>query len=140
MPQSVTSEQSRLLFYTLTANGAFSTVSGLVFLLQARPLAAWAGLSEPLWLTGIGVILVPFGARLLWLGNRKSVHLWEALLISGLDLGWIIITAGLAIGVPGLFSPAGVYAVFALALIVLVFLDLQLYSLWKSRAGKPFPA
>lgn len=137
MPQFISSEQSRLLFYTLTANGAFSTVSGLVFLLQAQPLAAWAGLSQPLWPTGIGAMLVLFGARLLWLGNRKSVRLSETLLISGLDFGWIVITAGLAIGIPGLFSPAGVYAIFALALIVLMFLDLQLYSLWKCRSRKP---
>lgn len=140
MPQFIISEQSRLLFYTLTANGAFSAVSGLVFVLQAQALAAWAGLSEPLWLTGIGTMLMLFGARLLWLGNRQRVHLWEALIISALDLGWIVITVGLAVGIPGLFSSAGVYTVFVLALIVLLFLDLQLYSLWKSRTGKPSPA
>ncbi|MEX2524135.1 MAG: hypothetical protein WD750_04190 [Gammaproteobacteria bacterium] len=133
MTRIITAQQSRLLFYTLTANGAFSAVSGLIFVLQAQPLAAWTGLSQPIWLTGIGTMLILFGARLLWLGRRKSVHQWEALLISGLDLGWVVITVGLAVGVPGLFTLAGVYAVCAVALIVLTFLDLQLYALWKCR-------
>jgi len=55
----------------------------------------------------------------------------EALLISTLDFGWVVITVGLALGVPNLFNLAGVYTVFMLTFIVTLFPGLQLYAIWS---------
>ncbi len=43
-------------------------------------------------------------------------------------------SVALVLAVPGLFSAPGVATVLGVASIVLMFFDLQVYALWKTRA------
>lgn len=133
MSHEITGSQSRMLLRALMANGLFSSVSGLVLLLFASAVAGRIGLSEPTWLTGTGLVLLLFGARLIQIGRSGRVSRAEAIAISVMDLAWVVGTVALALAVPGLFNTAGVAAVITIALVVLIFFDFQAYALWKSR-------
>ncbi len=133
MNTTIERSESPILFVALTLNGAFSLTCGAAFALFAGPLSRWLGLAETWWLAAVGVVLVGFGARLLWLGRGPSVARAEVVSISAMDLGWVIATVALALGVPGVFSGSGVVATLVVAAIVLSFFDLQAYSLWKTR-------
>ena len=133
METNVTYEQSRLLFRTLTANGLFSTVSGLVMLVFSSPVAAYLGLPDARWLFWLGIVLIGFGGAVLFHGYRKRVRRAEAIAISALDLGWVLGSALILLLAPGLFTTAGIVAVLVVAAIVLTFFELQVYALWQTR-------
>lgn len=133
MSRQITGNQSRLLFRTLLANGIFSATSGLILLLFSGPVAARIGLAEPAWLVGTGLVLLLFGARLVRIGQAGSVQRMEAIAISAMDLGWVVGTVALALAIPGLFNTTGVWAVIAIAAVVLMFFDFQAYALWKTN-------
>ena len=126
-------DDSRLLFRALLANGVFSSLSGLIMLLAAGPVAQMIGIAEPAWLRGLGAVLLVFGGSLLLHVYRRKVRRVEAVAISAMDLGWVIGSALLLLLVPELFSATGVVAVLVVAAIVFAFFELQAYALWKAR-------
>lgn len=129
----LTNDDSRLLFRALTANGAFSLLSGLAMLLTASTLAGLIGVAEPRWLIAIGAGLVGFGGHLLWLVRRKRIRHSDAIAISAADLAWVVGSLLLVALWPGQFTGFGIVAVLSVALIVLAFFELQAYALWQHR-------
>ena len=134
MSATVTAQESKLLFRAFFANGLFSLVSGTVMLLFKTPVATFLGLQQPMVLTGLGAVLVLFGASLLFHAYRRRVSRTEAIAISAMDLGWVVGSILLVLFVPGLFSAAGISAVLVVAAIVFIFFELQTWALWKTRA------
>ncbi len=116
----------------LVANLLFSLGSALVFLVGAR----LGGV--PVWLlqaVGIGLFgfvgLIGFALARLRIG-------W-ALLISALDIGWVVGTVPLVL-VPGLLTPWGQMATLGVAAFVGLFAFGQLFGIYyalKDRAGGP---
>jgi hypothetical protein len=135
MGKQLTFGDSRLLFRALGANGLFSLTCGLIMVVAAGPVSAFIGLENVYWTLGLGVMLVLFGASLLLHFRRKKVSRIEAVAISVMDLGWVIGSAVLVLLAPELLSRAGLLAVIAVAVIVLLFFELQALALW--RASKP---
>ncbi len=135
MKDKFTTNDSRLLFIALTANGVFSTLSGLTMLLFSGALANLIGLSEPRILLGLGVGLLLFGGSLLLHRYRNSVRKSEAYIISLMDLFWVIGSIVLVVVAPSIFSSAGIVVVLAVAAVVLTFFEMQALALWRMRAS-----
>lgn len=132
MTKQVTGSESQLLFRALGANGAFSLLCGLAMTSASGPIAELTGVPNHLWVLSLGIGLIFFGASLLVHFRRQRVARAEAVLISGMDLGWVIGSAALLLFAPGLLTPAGFTTVLLVALAVFVFFNLQAYALWQS--------
>ena len=133
MSKVITSQDSRMLFAALGANGAFSAVCGMILALASAAVAGWLGAPGPVWVALIGIGLVLFGCQLLWLASRGRVSRTDALVISAMDLGWVVVSAVLLIWVPESFTQVGIVTIAAVAGVVLIFSDLQLYAIWKAN-------
>ena len=133
MSASLSQRQTPLLFKALRANGLFSILSGLVMLIAHRPVDSLIGLGHPLFVLATGVCLILFGVDVYRRGRQASVRRGDAIAISLLDLGWVLGTALIILMAPGLLSPIGNAIAVAIAVVVLVFFDLQVYALWRAE-------
>lgn len=105
-------DRTRLLRLALTANVAFSTATGLVMLLRGPTVAEALGdLPAPL-VTALGGCLFVFAAGVALVATRPRPA--RALLVSLLDLGWVVGTVPLVF-VPGLLTPLGTACVLVVA-------------------------
>ncbi len=136
-PQTVTRDTSPLLFRTLAANAAFSGLSGLLLALAPSSIAAWLGLPGNVLLAPLGLMLIGFAALLFFYVRRQAIRRVEALVISALDLGWVLGSIALVLFAPGLFSGTGVIAVLAVAAVVLLFFEGQALALWRLGRATP---
>lgn len=115
-----------LLRGALLANAAFSTLTGALLLSGHDALVEWIG-AVPAWvLTGIGAGLLGFAAWVAWVTRRPTPV--RALMISALDLGWVVGTVPLALA-SDLFTVSGVGTVLVVACAVGGFALAQLAGL-----------
>lgn len=128
-------DPQRLLRNSLRANGAFSTLSGLVFSLGAGSVAPAIGLGDPRILVAVGVGLLGFAAFLFYVSSRPSVHLPTAMQIVWADLAWVVGTVPLVL--IGVLSREGVIAAIVVADIVLLFAVLQYLGVRRIRGEAP---
>ena len=84
-----TGDSSTLLRRALVANALFSGVSGVILALGARPVAAFLGLDNALYLIVTGVLLLLYAADLLYVATRPTVNRTAAWLAVALDLLWV---------------------------------------------------
>ena len=125
---------STLLRRALQGNDAFSTVSGILFIIAAKPIAAFLGPVQPWMLVGAGVGLLGFAA---WVAHNSLRDLLSALetrmIIAG-DLMWVAgsLAAVLYANALGL-TRGGTWAIILIADVVLLFAVLQFLGLRKLR-------
>jgi len=129
---------SRLLRLALLFNLVFSALCGLT-VLGAGPAAVGAALGPfPGWfMAGLGVGLLGFAALIGFAVWQRRIGL--ALLISGLDLLWVIATLPLGV-IPGFLSGQGQVVVIGVAAIVGLACLLQLAgirAMLRNPAGAP---
>lgn len=131
-----------LLRKVLYANAAFSTVTGLAFLLASDFFAAWLfvegfsllGLSAAQMVMETGILLLGF-AFLVWLVARREemTRRWVVLICLA-DFGWVLGSAlALMLG-SAYFTQAGFWAELVTAAIVL---DFALVQAWQLRRATP---
>jgi ligand-binding SRPBCC domain-containing protein len=119
----------RLLDLALTANAAFSTLSGGAMLAAGPWLAPWLGMpahpasATALQVTGLG--LLGFAAALVFIAARRATPL-EGLLFSAGDLGWVASTGLLMLLTPDVFDTTGWIAAWVVADLVAMFAGAQL--------------
>ena len=127
--------KTNLLRHALQGNGIFSGVSGLAFILAAKPIAAFLGLDAPLVLAGLGVGLVLYAAGLFREGAREPLNRQFAVVAILLDLAWVVGSAVLLLTNWLPFTTAGSWAVAIVADVVAVFAILQFIGLRRLRPG-----
>jgi len=132
MVKQVTGTDSQLLFRALGANGVFSMLCGLAMTIASGPIAELIGVPNHVWIMALGIVLIIFGASLLVHFRRQRVATLEALLISGMDLGWVLGSAALLLFAPGLLTSVGFTTVLFVALAVFFLFNLQAYALWQN--------
>lgn len=121
----------RLLRGTLRANAAFSTLSGLTFLIGGAGLAAWVGRDSSL--VPDGVVLLAFAAGLLLITRRPSLNLKAAMLVVALDALYVVDTV---IKIAGdTFSVQGDRFFGIAALVVALLATLQAIGIARVRAA-----
>lgn len=121
--------QSNLLRRTFQANGLFSSLSGIVLIAGAKPVASFLGLDVPLILVGVGVVCLLYGASLFFSATQGSIASGFAWFTVVADTTWVLGSLVILLtGWPGL-TPAGWWAVAIVADIVAVFAAVQFYGL-----------
>ncbi|MEW6543100.1 MAG: hypothetical protein AB1411_05765 [Nitrospirota bacterium] len=123
-----------LLRLALRCNAWFSGLSGLLFLLAARPIAALLGIETPWIVTTLGLGLLLYALWLALTVRRPAPDRREVLVAIGLDAAWVLGSALLLIAAPIPLTQAGKWAVGIAADIVATFAVLQAYGLLKFEA------
>lgn len=116
-----TGDSSTLLRRALVANALFSGASGVILALGARPLAAFLGLDNALYLIVTGVLLLLYAADLLYVATRPTVNRTAAWLAVALDLLWVTGSAAILLGGWLSLTTAGKWAVGIVAELVFLF-------------------
>jgi len=132
-PKGATGDRSMnsdSLRHAFLANGLFSLVCGLVFLLDGHPLGTFVGLPQGPILQPIGAGLVPFGGWLLWLSRRPELTPRIGLLVSIMDAQWVVGTVLLLAGWPELLNKTGQALAIGIALVVTAF------ALWQVQGAR----
>jgi len=123
-------DSQRLLRNALRANGAFSALSGLVFLLDAGGASAAAGLPGGA-LRGLGAGLLGFAGLLAFVSSRPRIPLATAMAVVWADLLWVGGTVPVVL--LDALSHAGSVAAIAIADVVLLFAILQYLGVRRVR-------
>jgi hypothetical protein len=127
--QSVSQNPDSLLRRTLRANSLFSGISGLAFIVAARPIALFLGLDAPFILIVIGGGLLLYALALWFNAGRHPISspFVRAAIIA--DAAWVV--GSLIILLTDWFplTPAGWWAVAIVADLVAIFAVVQFYSL-----------
>jgi len=127
------SEENSILDKVLTADGIFALLSGTSLVIAAKPIANLIALNQPVILTVLGLVLLGYGALLLFSASRTSMNrqiAWLAIILNGI---WVIASYfGLFLGwFP--VNTAGNWAIALVAEVVAIFAILEYIALRRSR-------
>jgi len=139
MQQTLPMVKPNWLRRTLLADAALSALCAIPCLLDAKPLAAWLGISESFVLVIIGVGLLLFAADVAWIATRPQLDRRAATLILGLNIAWVVVSAILLLTDWVAFSSAGKWAIAGIADGVAVLAILEycgLRQIGTNRAGE----
>ena len=128
-------DQTKLLRRALRGNGIFSTISGIGFLIAAKPIANLIGIDYPAIIAGIGISLLLFAGALFYNAARKEVSRMEATLAVAGDLAWVA-GSGVVIAL-GILTPSGNWGVAMIADIVLLFAIFQFVGIRRLTRIQP---
>ena len=119
MKTNASNLNSRLLRGALLGNAAFSLTSGTAFVAFPAAIAAAVGPEiAPVIVAAVGMVLLPFGGFVAWLGSRTKPTPWVALGVSLADLGWVGGSAVLLAFAHVQLTSSGVALVIAVSLAV----------------------
>jgi hypothetical protein len=122
---------SKLLRRTLQANAAFSALSGIIAITDAKPLSSLLGVNVSSLLIGMGIALLAYAAVLFLNARRENIKLQEAWLAVVLDAAWVVGSAILIFA--GTLSTTGNWLVAIVADVVLLFAVLQFFGIRRLR-------
>ena len=122
-------DKAAVLRLALRANGVFSGVSGLMFVVGSGPLAVFIGLPSPWILITIGLSLLSYSALLFQAASRSPIDRRHAILFTAMDTLWVAGSAILLITGWIPFTPAGKWAVIIVADMVAVLAVFQFIGL-----------
>lgn len=122
-----------LLRRALQGNGIFSTLSGIIFLAAAAPVATFMGLNTSLPLTILGVGLIAYALLFFWQTNKEFIAANFAVFAIAADVLWIIGSWALILFDPFNFTVAGKWAVGLIAEAVFVFAVVQYIGLRRLK-------
>lgn len=130
-------DETRLLRWTLKANGSFSLASATLILGFSHSIAAWMGIPDPLWVWALGPGLLVFGGLVLGLGFRQDPPPGQVRLVTWLDWGWVAGSAGVLALAGNRLTTAGLLTVADVALVVAAFACLQWIGLRRATGRAP---
>ncbi len=113
--------KANMLRRTLQTDATFSGLSGLLFILGAKPLVSFLGVGMPLILAVIGVNLLFYALILLYTASRENIDPRQVWVLIGLDMAWVLGSALIWLtGWPS-FTTGGMWAMVIVADVVLLF-------------------
>lgn len=124
MELSITHHRAGMLKRALLANAAFSGLSGLLIVVFQSKIAALSGFPG-LALWPVGVVLMGFSAHITWLATRTDVDRTAVGSIIASDFAWVIATPVVLWIWRDSFTPAGLWLLIGVGLVVLIFAELQ---------------
>lgn len=131
--------QSRVLNLSLTANAAFSALSGLLLTFFASPIGGWLGVSIDGWLRLLGLVLLGHSAILTWVLTQADNTRWAKLNLAAIAPYPLIMLGLVASGV--VEPAAGQALVLGDGLIVGLFAISQWFGLRTQKVSvDPEPA
>ena len=123
----------RLLRRTLQTNGVFSSVSGITLIAGAVPITSFLGLSSPIILVVIGVVVLLYAASLFMAAARRTIDRRTGFLYATIDGVWVLGSVVLLLTNMVPFTTAGKWSIALAAFIVAIFAGLQCYGAWRTK-------
>lgn len=117
---------NQLLNRSLMANAIFSILSGSIMLLFPSMVAELTGAGPLLLYQIIGAGLLGFALYVGYLALRPNPNVFDVLLVSLGDIGWVLGSILLLALAYGVLSTQGIFVIAVVALIVLAFAAAQL--------------
>ncbi len=119
----------RFLRRVLRGNAVFSTLAAAVFILAARPLSEFMGITPPVALIVLGLGLLPFAGFVYAVSKQEAINTRFVKIILVLDVVWV--AASFALLLSGLLPLAtgGKWLIGLLAEVVAVFAILEFIGL-----------
>ena len=135
MANHTTSRNSdaRLLRRTLQGNGIFCGMSGAAFMVGAWPLTTFLGLSTPIILLVLGLVLLLTAISLFRAAAPHSIDYRTGLLYAIIDSMWVVGSVILLLTSWIPFTTEGKWAVGVVAIIVALFASLEFYGSSRAR-------
>ena len=135
MASHTTSQNSdfRLLRRTLRGNGIFCGLSGAAFIVGAAPITTFLGLSTPIILLVLGLVLLLTAVSLFRAAAPHSIDYRTGLLYAIIDSVWVVGSVILLLGSWIPFTTEGKWAVGLVAVIVALFASLEFYGSLRAR-------
>jgi hypothetical protein len=121
---------SKMMRPILYGNPIFSSVSGLLLIFAARPIASFIGIDVPLAILQLGIGLAGYAALLYLNATRPEIARSFVLTAVICDSLWVVLSIMLLTTDWVSFSVAGTWAVGIIAAIVAVFATLQFFE-WR---------
>lgn len=129
-----------LLRRAMQADALVSGAAGLSLMVVPGPLAGLIGFSRPEHLMAVGLGLLGYSAWLLYSARQPAINLWAGKAVVLLNVLWVIGSAVLLLGVPGLFNSLGQWLIGLVALIVADLALVQCIGLRRARRLQSFTA
>jgi len=124
---------THVLRRTLQANGIFSSVSGIILIAGAVQITSFFGLSSPIILVVIGVVVLLYAASLFMAAARRTIDRRTGFRYATIDGAWVLGSVVLLLTNWVPFTTAGKWSVALAALIVAIFAGLQCYGAWRTK-------
>ncbi|MEO0795324.1 MAG: hypothetical protein AAFX93_09190 [Verrucomicrobiota bacterium] len=121
----------QLLRRALFGNAVSSSLSGLVMLLFSQTLGSLIGIETSWFLPWIGGALLLFAVDLVHQATRPNLNRVRALGSSIGDFFWVLASIVLLLCCGSFFTPAGVWIISLIAIMVLVFGILQIIGVQR---------
>jgi hypothetical protein len=102
----------------LLADAGFAFASGLICALAAAPLSQLMGLSDPIYLTILGIVLVLYSIDLALVALKAAHKTLFLKLFFAADIAWIMASVVLLVGFSHWFSLTGMILIDVAALAV----------------------
>jgi ribosome-associated toxin RatA of RatAB toxin-antitoxin module len=119
------------LKFALTFNAIFSLVTGLLLVTMPDYISQLFGVTHGASFFYLGLSLVLFSIIVLYVSRQRHIHILYALIISLLDLIWVLASLIILILDPLQFKMTGDVIIAAVALIVLSIAIMQLFGIAK---------
>jgi hypothetical protein len=123
--------RSTLLRRALQADAIFSGLSGVALIVAAGPIGTLLGLSAPLGLAALGVILIGYAALLYTTAAKEPIDRRRAIAAVVLDVIWVIDSAVVLLAGWLPLTPAGWWIILDVAIVVAVFAEIKFIGLWR---------
>ena len=124
---------SRLLRRTLQGNAIFCGISGAAFIVGAGPITTFLGLSTPIILSVLGLVLLLTAVLLFRAAAPRSIDYRTGLLYAIIDSAWVVGSAILLLSGWISFTTEGKWAVGVVAVLVALFASLEFCGSWWAR-------
>jgi len=119
------------LKFALTFNAIFSFVTGLLLVTMPDYISQLFGVNHGASFSYLGLSLVLFSIIVLYVSRQRHIHILNALIISLLDLIWVLASLIILILDPFQFKMTGDIIIAAVALIVLLIAIMQIFGITK---------
>jgi hypothetical protein len=124
---------SRLLRRTLQGNALFCGISGVAFIVGAGSITTFLGLSTPIILQVLGIVLLLTALSLFRAAVPRSIDNRIGLLYAIIDSVWVVGSIILLLTNWISFTTEGKWAVGVVAVIVALFASLEFCGSWWAR-------
>lgn len=136
-----TTKTDRLLRRALSANAAFSGLSGIALIVGFGPIGQLVGVHLPGLFIAIGVGLLLFALGLSQNARRTTIDRTQAVIATIADIAWVAASGAILLINPEPLTLAGKWLIAIVADVVALFAVLQLWGLrrWRDRPADASP-
>jgi hypothetical protein len=120
---------------TLLVNAISSGATGLLLAFFPGMAAGIFGVSETVYFVEAGVFLILFAAFVLYVATRKPVSQRSVMLVTALDLLWVLGSMVAVFLLAGIVSTIGIVLIVAVAAWVALMAFLQFKGSYATKAG-----